>query len=346
MQGMNTKAFSFMARRLMTILSLLLGVAIFTFFLVRVLPGDPAVYYATGPMQTEQEVEAVRQSLGLDQPMPIQLANYLGDLIQGDLGRSMTTGQPVADDLLRRFPATLELTAAAVILALLLAVPLGIIAAVRAGSWMDQTVRFIGTLGVSMPTFVTGVMLILLFYFKLGWAPDPIDRIDAFILPPQTVTGFMVIDSLLEGNWEALQSVLGRLVLPTLTMTAFVLAPVMRTTRAAMLAVLNSDYIRTARAAGMGWRRVYITYALRNALLPVLTVVGLVMSYLIGANVVVEKVFAWPGVGSYALNALLSTDYAPVQGYVLLMALSFVLINSLVDLLYAMVDPRVREVRE
>ncbi|OZI17419.1 peptide ABC transporter permease [Bordetella genomosp. 7] len=342
---MHRKIWSFMARRLVTLASLLLGVAIFTFLLVRVLPGDPAVYYATGPMQTEEEVEAVRKSLGLDQPILVQLGNYLSDLAHGNLGRSLTTGQTVADDLLRRFPATLELTAAAVVLALLVAIPLGIIAAVRAGSWIDQTVRFIGTLGVSMPTFVTGVMLILLFFFKLGWAPDPIDRIDAFILPPNHVTGFLVVDALLDSNWEALKSALGRLVLPTLTMTAFVLAPVMRTTRASMLAVLNSDYIRTAKAAGMGWRRVYITYALRNALLPVLTVVGLVLSYLIGANVVVEKVFAWPGVGSYALNALLASDYAPVQGYVLLMALSFVLINSLVDMLYAVVDPRVREER-
>jgi peptide/nickel transport system permease protein len=337
---MESRAWRFAARRLAALLPLLLGVCVFTFFLVRVLPGDPAVYYATGPMQSQEEIEQVRKALGLDQPLPVQLARYLADLAKLNLGGSMTTGLPVTQDLARRFPASLELTFAATVLALLLAVPLGIIAAVRSGSWIDHAVRFIGTLGVSMPTFVTGVVLVLVFFFRLRWAPDPIDRIDPFIMAPDRITGFLVFDSLVQGNWEALRSALGRLVLPTLTMTAFVLAPVMRTTRASMLNVLASDYIRTARAAGMGWRKVYLAYALRNALLPVLTVIGLVMSYLIGANVVVEKVFAWPGVGAYALNALLASDYAPVQGYVLLMAATFIVINAVVDILYAVVDPR------
>ncbi|WMY10927.1 ABC transporter permease [Paraburkholderia phenoliruptrix] len=343
---MKIRAGLFAVQRLAALLPLLLGVCIFTFFLVRVLPGDPAVYYSTGPVQTQQEVESVRKALGLDQPLPVQLGNYLVDVSEANLGRSLTTGQPVTEDLLKRFPATLELTLSALILALLLAIPLGIIAAVRSGSWIDHAVRFIGTLGVSMPTFVTGVVLTLVFFFRLDWAPVPIDRMDTFIPAPARVTGFLLIDSLLQGNWEAFRSAFGHLILPALTMTAFVLAPVMRTTRASMLSVLSSDFIRTARAAGMSWRKVYITYALRNALLPVLTVIGLMMSYLIGANVVVEKVFAWPGVGSYALNALLASDYAPVQGYVLLMAVSFILINMTVDVLYAVVDPRVQGERE
>ncbi|WP_321896945.1 ABC transporter permease [Burkholderia cepacia] len=343
---MNNRAGRFAAQRLAALIPLLLGVCVSTFLLVRVLPGDPAVYYATGPVQTQQEVDNVRRALGLDKPLPVQLGNYLLDVSKANLGRSLTTGQPVTKDLERRFPATLELTLSALVLALVLAIPLGIIAAVRAGSWLDHAVRFLGTLGVSMPTFVTGVVLTLVFFYRLDWAAVPIDRIDTFIQAPPRVTGFLLVDSVLAGNWEAFRSAFGHLVLPALTMTAFVLAPVMRTTRASMLAVLSSDFIRTARAAGMNWRKVYITYALRNALLPVLTVIGLMMSYLIGANVVVEKVFAWPGVGSYALNALLASDYAPVQGYVLLMAVSFIAINMLVDILYAVVDPRVQGDRE
>jgi len=339
---MNRRAWRFAAQRLAALLPLLLGVCVFTFVLVRVLPGDPAVYYATGPVQSQEEIDGVRKALGLDKSLPVQLGNYVFDVFKGDLGRSLTTGQPVTDDLQRRFPATLELTLSSLVLALLLAIPLGIVAAVRAGSWIDHAVRLIGTLGVSMPAFVTGVILILVFFFRLDWAPVPIDRIDTFIAAPNRVTGFLLADSLLQGNWAAFRSALGHLALPALTMTAFVLAPVMRTTRASMLSVLSSDYIRTARAAGMDWRKVYITYALRNAMVPVITVVGLMLSYLIGANVVVEKVFAWPGVGSYALNALLASDYAPVQGYVLLMAISFILINMTVDILYAVIDPRVQ----
>ncbi|MBV9563701.1 MAG: ABC transporter permease, partial [Bradyrhizobium sp.] len=235
-----------------------------------------------------------------------------------------------------------ELTFVAMLLALLVSIPLGIIAAIRNGSWVDHVIRFIGTLGVSMPAFVAGIVLIFVFYFKLGLTPEPIDRIDPFVLKPAAVTGLLLIDSLLAGNLSAFASALARLFLPALTMAVIVIAPLMRMTRASMLAVLASDFIRTARAAGMGWWTVYVSYGLRNALLPVLTTIGLVVSYQLGANVVVEKVFAWPGVGSYALNSLLSADYAPVQGYVLLMACVYVVINTAVDILHALVDPRVR----
>jgi peptide/nickel transport system permease protein len=338
----NLEIWRFIVRRLLGTLPLLVGVGVFTFILVRVLPGDPAAYYATGPMATGEEIAQVRTALGLDQPMIEQLARYFKDIASGDLGRSLVTGQLVGRDLVERFPASFELTFVAMMFALLIAIPLGIIAAIRAGSWIDHVVRFIGTLGVSMPAFVAGILLIFVFYFKLGIAPEPIDRIDPFMLKPPSVTGLMLLDSLIAGNVTAFVSAAGRLLLPALTMAVIVIAPLMRMTRASMIAVLSSDFIRTARAAGMNWWTVYVRYGLRNALLPVLTTIGLVISYQLGANVVVEKVFAWPGVGSYALNSLLATDYAPVQGYVLLMACVYVVINTLIDILYALVDPRIR----
>lgn len=339
---MNDGIWKYVLRRTVGAVPLLLGVCVFTFVLVRILPGDPAAYYATGPLATQDEIAAVRTELGLDQPIHIQLGRYLAAIGKGDFGRSLTTGQPVASDLRQRLPASLELTLVAMVLALVLAVPLGIVAAIRSGSWLDHLIRFVGTLGVSMPAFVTGIILIFVFFFHLGWAPDPIDRIDPFLRRPPEQTGFLLVDALLAWDLEAFWSAATRLILPATAMACFVLAPILRMTRASMLAVLSSDFIRTAKAAGFGWWTVYVRYGLRNALLPVLTTIGLVTSYLIGANVVIEKVFAWPGVGSYALTALLATDYAPVQGYVLLMALLFVLINTMIDILYALIDPRMR----
>jgi peptide/nickel transport system permease protein len=338
----DSEIWRFVFRRLLGTLPLLLGVAVFTFILVRVLPGDPAAYYATGPLATTDEIAQVRTALGLDRPIIVQLVHYFGEIAFGDLGRSLVTGQLVSRDLIDRFPASFELTLVAMILALAISIPLGIVAAIRAGSWIDHAVRFAGTLGVSMPAFVAGILLIFVFYFKLGIAPEPIDRIDPFMLKPATVTGLMLLDSLIAADFTAFSSAAGRLLLPALTMAVIVIAPLMRMTRASMIAVLSSDFIRTARAAGMNWWTVYVRYGLRNALLPVLTTIGLVVSYQLGANVVVEKVFAWPGVGSYALNSLLATDYAPVQGYVLLMACVYVVINTAIDILYAVIDPRVR----
>jgi peptide/nickel transport system permease protein len=331
--------------RLAGTVPLLLGIGIFTFILVRVLPGDPAAYYATGPLATREEIESVRHALGLDRPIHEQLAIYMRDVAAGDLGRSLVTGQPVVQDLRERFPASLELTLVAMALALAIAIPLGIVAAIRSGSWIDHVVRFVGTLGVSMPAFVVGIVLIFAFFLQLDIAPEPIDRIDPFALKPARVTGLMLIDSLLAGNGEAFRSAAGRLILPAMTMAIIVVAPLMRMTRASMIAVLASDYIRTARAAGMGWWTVYIRYGLANALLPVLTTIGLVISYQLGANVVVERVFTWPGVGSYALNSLLAADYAPIQGYILLMAFVFVVINTAIDILMALIDPRIGSAR-
>ncbi|WP_159996722.1 ABC transporter permease [Roseomonas sp. 18066] len=327
--------------RLLSSVPAILGVVVLTFLLMRVLPGDPAVFFASGPSAGQQEIEDLRKAMGLDQPIPVQLVRYLQDIATGNLGRSMTTGQAVLTDMQQRLPASLELTFSALFLALACALPLGILAALRPGSAVDHVVRFLCTLGVCMPTFVSGLLLIYAFYYLLGWAPDPTGRIDIFASTPPEITGFLLFDFAVTGDWDGFRAAFSQLILPACTMALFVLAPLARMTRASMLAVLGSDFIRTARSIGLAPWRVILVYALRNALLPVLTIAGIVFSTMLGANVLVEKVFSWPGVASYALDALLASDYAPVQGFVLLMATIFVLVNLLVDILYGLADPRI-----
>jgi peptide/nickel transport system permease protein len=329
------------ARRLISSIPALLGVVVITFVLMRVLPGDPAVFFASGPSAGKQEIEDLRHKMGLDQPVPIQLAHYLVDIARGNLGNSLTTGQPVVQDMRRKLPASLELTFTALTIALLLSVPLGVLAALRPGSLIDHAVRMLCTLGVCVPTFVSGLLLIYMFYYVLGWAPDPTARIDIFASTPPDITGFYLIDFALVGDWNGWWAAASQLLLPAFTMALFVLAPLARMTRASMLAVLGSDFIRTARSLGLKQHRIIIAYALRNALLPVLTITGIVFSTMLGANVLVEKVFSWPGVASYALDALLASDYAPVQAFVLLMASIFVMVNVAIDILYGIIDPRV-----
>lgn len=327
--------------RLLASLPALFGVVIFTFILMRVLPGDPAVFFSSDPNAGPEEIARLREAMGLNRPLPVQLAIYLRDIVTGNLGTSMTTGQTVIADLAERLPASLELTFVALLMALSLALPLGILAALRPGSLTDHAVRFVCSLGVCVPTFVGGLVLIYVFYVVLGWAPDPTGRLGAFDTPPPHVTGLLLIDYLLAGDLESWRSALSQLILPASTMAIFVLAPLARMTRASMIAALGSDFIRTAQAIGLSRWKTIVVYALRNALLPVITITGVVFSTMLGANVLVEKVFAWPGVGSYALDALMGSDFAPVQGFVLLMATIFVLVNLAIDAFYAIADPRV-----
>lgn len=328
-------------RRLLSSLPALFGVVVFTFLLMRVLPGDPAIFFASGPNAGQAEIDEIRRQMGLDKPIPEQLVRYLWDIAHGKLGRSMGTGQAVVTDLANRLPASLELTFTALLLALSLALPLGIIAALRPNSAIDHAVRLLCTLGVCVPTFVSGLLFIYAFYYLLGMAPDPTGRIDIFARQPPHITGFLLIDAAMAGDWEAWKAAASQLILPAATMALFVLAPLARMTRASMLAVMTSDFIRTGDALGLSRRRVVLVYGLRNALLPVITIMGIVFSTMLGANVLVEKVFSWPGVASYALDALLASDYAPVQGFVLLMAGIFVLVNLTVDILYGLADPRI-----
>ncbi len=317
-----------------------IGVVIISFLLTRALPGDPAVYFA-GIMADEASIEETRIAMGLDKPLPQQFFIYVGDLLRGDLGMSLTSGRPVATDLANRLPASLELTLTALILASVIAIPLGVLAATRPGTWVDHLCRVVVTAGVSLPTFFTGIVLIFVFYYLLGIAPSPLGRLDFIYLEPDHITGFYLIDAALIGDWETWRGAAKQLVLPAGTLALFTLAPLARMTRAAMLTALSSDFIRTARAAGLTNRKVLYGYAFRNALLPVVTTLGMVFSFALGANVLVEKVFAWPGIGSYAVEALVVSDYAAVQGFVLAMALLFVLLNLVIDLLYTAIDPRI-----
>ena len=326
--------------RLAAALPNIIGVIIVTFLLTRALPGDPAAFFA-GPAATQTAVEEVRKALGLDRSLPVQFGLYLRDLAKGDLGNSLSTGQPVVKEIITRLPASLELTLAGLLFAAVVAVPLGVLAATRPGSWIDHACRVVATAGVSLPTFFTGLLLSYIFYFKLGWAPAPLGRLDPTFSAPAAVTGFYLIDSLLARDLELFRASFTQMVLPAFTMGIFVMAPLARMTRASMLGVLSSDFIRTARASGLSGPMVLYTYALRNALLPVVTTLGMVFSFLLGSNVLVEKVFAWPGIGSYAIEALVSSDYAPVQGFVLAMALLYVLLNLAIDVVYCLIDPRV-----
>ncbi|MCL4139062.1 UNVERIFIED_CONTAM: hypothetical protein GTU68_048741 [Idotea baltica] len=317
-----------------------LGVVVISFLLTRALPGDPAAYFA-GAAADEASIEEIRVALGLDKPLVQQFFIYVGDLLQGDLGQSISSGQAVAADLAKRLPASLELTLTALIVSCGIAIPLGILAATQPGSWVDHLCRVVVTAGVSLPTFFTGIVLIYVFYYLLGIAPSPLGRLDFIYIEPDRITGFYLIDAAVIGDWETWFGAIKQLVLPAVTLALFTLAPIARMTRAAMLTALSSDFIRTAKAAGLTNRKVLYGYAFRNALLPVVTTLGMVFSFALGANVLVEKVFAWPGIGSYAVEALVVSDYAAVQGFVLAMALLFVLLNLIIDLAYTAIDPRI-----
>jgi peptide/nickel transport system permease protein len=326
--------------RLLAAVPNLVGVVAVAFALTHVLPGDPAAYFA-GPSATAASVEETRHRLGLDHNLLEQFMIYVRGLARGDLGQSLISGQPVTSDLAQRLPASFELTFGALLLAAGIGVPLGMRAALRPGGWIDGLCSLVSTLGQAIPTFFLGLLLVFVFYYLLGWAPAPLGRVDSMLSPPREITGFWSIDAALSGDVALLGAVLGQLVLPVVTLGLFGVGPIARMTRASLLEVLESDFVRTARAAGLPGRQVLWTYAFRNALVPVLNTVAMVFSFLLGANVLVEKVFGWPGVGAYAIDALLASDFAPVQGFVIVMAFFYLAVNLAIDLITAVIDPRV-----
>jgi len=337
---MSGSRLAIVGHRLLQAVPSIIGIIVVTFLLTRALPGDPAAYFA-GPAANAESIAQIRAQLGLDKSLPEQFWVYVTDLVSGDLGTSLTTGQEVTDDILRRLPASLELTLAALLFSIGVALPLGIMAALRENSWIDHLCRVVVTAGVSLPTFFTGLFLLYIFYYLLGLAPAPLGRLNILFLSPEPVTGLFTVDALIAGDFKTFWAAFVQLILPAITLGLFSLAPIARMTRAAMLQVLGGEFVRTARAAGLPRRTVVITYALRNAILPVITTLGMVFSFMLGANVLVEKVFAWPGIGSYAIEALIASDYAAVQGFVLSMAILFVILNLFIDILYTLVDPRV-----
>ncbi len=330
------------ASRLLAAIPSLAGVIVATFLLSHALPGDPAVLFA-GPAANADSVAQVRAHLGLDQSLPAQFLSYIGELAHGQLGQSLTTGQPVLTDLVQRLPASLELTLAAILLAVVVAVPLGVIAALREGSAADHLCRSTVTLAAAFPTFFVALLMVYVFYYVLRVAPEPLGRLnDVYFDAPATVTGFYLIDAAIAGQWTTFAGALAQMALPAISLGLFALAPIARITRASMLAALGADFIRTARACGLPRRKVLVTYAMRNAMLPVINTLGMVFSFVLGANVLIEDVFGWPGVGAYAVKAVIQSDYAAVQGFILMMAALYILLNLLVDLLSIAADPRVR----
>ena len=330
----------YILRRLVLLIPILIGITLVIFIMTRILPGDP-LYAMLGPFASPEEIALKRVELGFDKPLLVQYGIFVQNLLHGDLGYAYRSNTPVTQDLAQRFPVTFELTTLSLLLAVLLGVPLGVQAAVRKDTWFDHIMRVVSVGGVSIPTFWTGVVLIFILYFNLHLAPAPLGRLDALMDPPQRITGMYTIDALLTGNWVTFRSAVSHIALPAITLAFAMLAPIMRMTRNSMLEALGSRYVQTAQALGVPFQTVVYQDALRNALLPVLTTIGLMYGWSLGGEVLVEVVFSWPGMGYYAVNSILNMDYAPVQGFVVVTAVIYVTVNLIVDILYAVVDPRI-----
>ncbi|HEU5300529.1 MAG TPA: ABC transporter permease [bacterium] len=329
----------YLLRRALEMVPVFFGVILVVFIISRLTPGDPA-RIILGERATPEAMAQLREALGLDEPLPLQFAGYLGRAVRGDLGRSIQSNERVIVDLATRFPATVELTAAAMLIASIVGVFTGVVAAARQHSWFDGLSMVVALFGFSMPIFWLGIMLILLFAWQLGWFPIS-GRLD-YAIDLQRVTNFYVLDGLLTRNWAAVSDALRHLVLPAVTLSTVPLAIIARMTRSSLLEVLRQDYVRTARAKGLAERRVMVNHALRNAGIPVVTVIGLNVGSLLGGAILTETIFAWPGIGRLVVDAIFARDYPVVQGTVLVIAVVFVLVNLLVDLTYAFLDPRIR----
>jgi peptide/nickel transport system permease protein len=318
----------------------MLGVSIITFFVARIIPGDPALLIA-GPRATPEMLATIRTDLGLDQPIFVQYVGYMRDLLQGDLGASIMTGKPVGPELFRYMPATLELMLMALLLTLAIGVPLGVLTALRRDRWPDTAGRGFAMIGISMPTFWVGLLLILVFY---GWGEilPGSGRLDTGLSAPPFITGLYLIDGLIAGDILVVKSAFNHLLLPAAALALASIGIVVRMIRASMIDVMNEDYIRTKRAFGLSRRTIIGKHALPNALLPFVTVLGLELATLLFGSVIVESVFAWPGVGSYVLSAILNLDFPIVMGFTILASVVYVFANLLVDLAYLLLDPRMR----
>jgi peptide/nickel transport system permease protein len=326
-------------RRILQIIPVLLGVSILVFFMVRAIPGDPA-QILLGQNATQAQVHQLRAKLGLDKPQVVQYGLFLKDAATGDLGDSIVTGRPVTAELAARLPATLDLTAFAMLIAVIVGVPVGVVSAVKQYSWLDKITSVLALTGISMPIFWLAMILIVIFAVNLQIFPFP-GRLgsDTAIA---SITGLVLVDSILTLNFAGFWDGLMHLILPAVALGTIPMAVVTRMTRSSMLEVMNEDYVRTARAKGVVPWRVVFKHALRNAMLPTVTVIGLQVGLLMGGAVITETIFAWPGVGQIAYESINRRDYAMIQGVVLYGALIFILINLLVDILYAVLDPRVR----
>ena len=331
---------AYFVRRLALASVAIFGVLVIVFVLSHVIPGDPVVAILGGQAR-EDIVEAVRQRWGLDRPLHEQFIRFVGRLASGDLGTSLATNRPVAKDLRDFFPATIELATTAILIGAGAGLAVGIISAVAHGKWIDHVVRFLSLIGLSMPVFWLGLILLLLLYAGLGWLPGP-GQLDIFVSRPPAVTGLITVDALLARDYAALGNALGHLFLPAVVLGSHALVGIARITRASMLEVLGQDYVKVARAKGLAERTVILRHALKNALLPIITVIGIYYGGLLEGAVLTETVFAWPGLGRYATNAILSQDFAAIMGVTILIALIFSLANLAVDLAYGLLNPKIR----
>ena len=332
----------FTGKRLVYLVIMLFGVATLVFILTKMIPGDPTVANLSQRALNDPEVVAAyKAKYGLDQPILVQYVLYIKNLLKFDLGTSIRTSKPVLAELARCYPATIELALFAILIAVVFGSLFGVISAIRRNSILDQAVRAISVTGVSIPSFWFALLVLYFFYYKLHIFPGP-GRLGNSFSAPATVTGLYVLDSLLEGSVPKAMDALSHLILPGTVLAAFTMGLITRTTRSNLLDVMSMDYIRTARAKGIGRVGLIVRHALGNALIPVLTVIGLGLGNLLGGMVLVETIFNWPGVGQFAYESVLSADFPAIIGVALLIALNYMIINTVVDILYGVIDPRVR----
>ncbi len=331
----------FVIKRVALLGLMLIGLILIMFTISHVAPGDPAGV-AAGPDATAEMIEVIRKEYGLDKPLPMQFWIYLGDVFQGDLGRSIRTTHDVTDDLLRYFPATFELVGVAMLIAIFFGVPLGMLAAVFRDKGADHAIRFVSVSSVALPMFWLGLLLQLFVSLKLGWLPLG-GQIGLMTERPEPITHLLLVDSLLRGQFETFREAFAHVILPAIALSAPALAAIIRVNRAEMIEVLHQDFIVTARAHGISSFRIVAIYALRNAMIPTLAMIGLRFGWMLGGTVLVEGVFDWPGVGLYAVQSAVNSDFQPVMGATLLIGFSFMLANFAIDIAYGWLDPRLRE---
>ncbi|MFN2340536.1 MAG: ABC transporter permease [Halanaerobium sp.] len=330
--------FSYILRRILILIPLLLAISIVVFFMIHLIPGDP-VQIMLGDKGSEEDVARLRSELGFDQPLHIQYLKFLGNLLQGDLGRSIRNRNPVIYEIRASFPATIELTVLSMIFASFIGIAAGIVSAIKQYSLVDNLTMVGALLGISMPVFWVGMMLMLIFGSRLGWLPisGRISRVTDL----EVLTNFYILDSIITQNWAALRSTISHLILPAITLATIPVAMIARMTRSTTLEVLNQDYIRTARAKGLSEKVVILKHVLKNALIPVVTIIGLQFGSFLGGAVLTETVFARAGVGRLLINGILGRDFPVIQGAVIVIASFFVFINLIVDILYSYLDPRI-----
>ncbi len=330
---------AFILRRFLSLIPTLLGISLIVFFMVHLIPGDPAEMML-GERASEESLRVLREQLGLNEPLYVQYGLFLSRLVRGDLGRALRTNEEITVEIMQRFPATVELSLAAILIATVFGMLAGIISATRQYSVFDYASMILSLVGVSMPIFWLGLVLMIIFSLNLGWLPLSGRLSYDIVIEP--ITHLYVVDSILTGNWAAFKDAVWHLIMPAFTLSTIPMAIIARITRSSMLEVLRQDYIRTARAKGLSLPTVYLKHGLKNAMIPVITVIGLQFGILMGGAILTETIFAWPGIGNWILNAVYARDFNAVQGGTMLVATVFVLINMVVDILYALVNPRIK----